>query len=210
VDIAPLRIEGAWVLTPRQLPDGRGVFLELYAGTAFEAAVGHPLDLRQANLSVSAAGVLRGVHFADVPPSQAKYVSCVSGAVLDVVVDLRVGSPTYGAWDSVLLDDVDRRAIYVSEGLGHGFMSLADGSTVTYLCSAPYAPAREHGVHPLDPELAIDWPRTGRDGEPLTPTLSDKDAAAPSLAAAAAAGLLPSYDEALSFRSGLAAAAAPR
>jgi dTDP-4-dehydrorhamnose 3,5-epimerase len=205
VEIRPLDIEGAWVLTPRQLPDGRGVFLELYAGAEFEAAVGHSLELRQANLSVSAAGVLRGVHFADVPPSQAKYVSCVSGAVLDVVVDLRTGSPTYGQWDSVVLDDVDRRAVYVSEGLGHGFMSLADGSTVTYLCSAPYAPTREHGVHPLDPDLAITWPAKGLDGRALSPVLSDKDAAAPGLAEAATMGLLPSYDDAVTFRSGLAA-----
>ena len=84
---------------------------------------------------MSAPGVLRGIHFSDVPPGQAKYVTCVAGAVLDVVVDIRVGSPTFGQWDSVLLDDVDRREIYLAEGLGHAFMSLADGSTVVYLCS---------------------------------------------------------------------------
>jgi dTDP-4-dehydrorhamnose 3,5-epimerase len=131
------------------------------------------------------------VHFADVPPGQAKYVTCVRGAVLDVAVDLRVGSPTFGRWDTVLLDDVDRRAIYLSEGLGHAFMSLEDGSTVTYLCSTGYAPDREHGVHPLDPELAIAWPTVGRDGGALTPALSDKDAVAPSLAEALRQGLLP-------------------
>jgi dTDP-4-dehydrorhamnose 3,5-epimerase len=205
VEITPLRIEGAWVLTPRQIPDERGVFLEWYAGSEFEAAVGHPLDLRQANLSVSAAGVLRGVHFADVPPSQAKYVSCTAGAVLDVVVDLRVGSPTYGEWEAVRLDDVDRRAIYISEGLGHAFMSQADGSAVTYLCSAPYAPTREHAVRPLDPDLAIAWPTVGRAGQALSPRMSAKDAGAPSLAEAAAAGQLPSYDDVRAFRAGLAA-----
>jgi dTDP-4-dehydrorhamnose 3,5-epimerase len=140
VDITPLRIEGAWALTPRLFPDDRGVFLEWFSGSAFETAVGHSLDLRQANLSTSAAGVVRGVHFAQLPPSQAKYVTCVAGAVLDVVVDLRLGSPTYGEWESLLLDDVDRRAVYISEGLGHAFIALADGSTVGYLCSAPYAP----------------------------------------------------------------------
>jgi dTDP-4-dehydrorhamnose 3,5-epimerase len=205
VEIRALRFEGAWELTPRQLADERGVFLEWYTGAAFADAVGHPLDLRQANVSVSAAGVLRGVHFAQVPPSQAKYVGCLSGAVLDVVVDLRVGSPTYGQWDSVLLDDVDRRVVYVSEGLGHAFLSLADGSTVTYLCSAPYAPDREFGVHPLDPQLAINWPRTGRDGTALTYRLSPKDDAAPSLAEAEVSGLLPAYDETLAFRRRLAA-----
>src|SRR5690606_22970512 len=116
--------------------DDRGVFLEWFKDGAFQEATGRSLDLQQANLSVSAAGVLRGVHFADVPPSQAKYVTCPRGAVLDVVVDIRTGSPTFGQWDAVLLDDVDRRAIFLSEGLGHAFCSLEDGSVVTYLCSA--------------------------------------------------------------------------
>jgi dTDP-4-dehydrorhamnose 3,5-epimerase len=194
-----LAVSGAWEITPRQFRDDRGVFLEWFKAPAFEEAVGHPLDLRQANMSVSAAGVLRGIHFADVPPGQAKYVTCVKGAVLDVVVDIRVGSPTFGAWDTVLLDDVDRRAIYISEGLGHAFMSLEDGSTVAYLCSTEYAPGREHGVHPLDPDVAIAWPTTGRDGSPLTPRLSEKDAAAPSLREAEAQGLLPRLDDVRTF-----------
>lgn len=203
MDIRALKIEGAWELTPRQFGDDRGVFLEWFKGAEFAETVGHDLDLRQANLSVSAAGVLRGIHFADVPPSQAKYVTCVHGAVLDVIVDIRVGSPTFGRWDAVLLDDVDRRAVYLSEGLGHAFCSLEDGSTVTYLCSAPYAPGREHGIHPLDPELGIEWPTTGRDGSPLTPLLSDKDAVAPTLAQAQEQGLLPTWDAAQEFRAAL-------
>lgn len=189
-----LAVAGAWEITPRQFGDPRGVFLEWFKQSTFSETVGHPLDLRQANLSVSAAGVVRGVHFSDVPPGQAKYVTCARGAVLDVVVDIRVGSPTFGRWDSVLLDDVDRRAIYLSEGLGHAFMSLEDGSTVMYLCSTGYAPGREHGIHPLDPEIGIAWPTVGRDGEALTPLLSDKDAAAPGLAQAQQRGLLPRRD----------------
>lgn len=189
-----LSVPGAWEITPRQFPDPRGVFLEWFKGGPFEEAVGHPLDLQQANCSVSAAGVLRGVHFADVPPSQAKYVTCAKGAVLDVVVDIRVGSPTFGRWDSVLLDDVDRRAIYLSEGLGHAFCSLEDDSTVLYLCSAGYSPGREHGIHPLDPEVGIEWPTTTRDGRPMTPLLSEKDEVAPTLSEAAAQGLLPTWE----------------
>lgn len=188
-----LSVTGAWEITPRQHRDPRGVFLEYFQGGPFEAAVGHPLSLAQANCSVSAAGVVRGIHYADLPPSQAKYVTCAAGAVLDVIVDLRVGSPTFGTWDTVLLDDVDRRAVYISEGLGHAFMSLADGSTVLYLCSTPYTPGREHGVHPLDPSLAIAWPTTARDGSPITASLSDKDEAAPTLAEAADRGLLPTW-----------------
>ena len=194
MQVRELDVPGAWEVTPKQFGDPRGVFLEWFKTGPFQDAAGHALVLRQANLSVSAAGVVRGIHFADVPPGQAKYVTCAKGAVLDVAVDIRVGSPTFGRWDAVLLDDVDRRAIYLSEGLGHAFMSLEDGSTVMYLCSTEYAAGREHGVHPLDPDIAIDWPTTGRDGSPLTPVLSDKDAAAPSLAEAQRTGLLPEWD----------------
>ncbi|GGM25301.1 dTDP-4-dehydrorhamnose 3,5-epimerase family protein [Promicromonospora citrea] len=198
-----LAVPGAFEITPQQHGDPRGLFLEAFQAGPFADAVGHSFDLRQANCSVSAAGVLRGIHFADVPPSQAKYVMCVRGAVLDVVVDLRVGSPTFGVWDAVLLDDVDRRAVYVAEGLGHAFMSLEDGSTVLYLCSAGYAPGREHGVHPLDEELGIEWPDTARDGTPLTPLLSEKDAAAPTLAEAREQGLLPTHEAVRTYLSTL-------
>ena len=135
VKIRPLSIAGAWEITPQQHGDPRGVFLEWYRHDRLAEVVGHRLDLAQANLSVSARGVVRGIHYADVPPGQAKYVTCASGAVLDVVVDLRVGSPTFGRWEAVRLDDVDRRAVYLAEGLGHGFCALTEGATVVYLCS---------------------------------------------------------------------------
>ena len=188
MDTHALTVAGSWEITPRQHSDDRGVFLEWFKDEAFQEAVGHRLDLKQANCSVSKRGTLRGVHFADVPPGQAKYVTCLHGAVLDVAVDIRFGSPTFGQWDSVLLDDKDRRAIYLAEGIGHAFMALTDDATVTYLCSEPYAPGREHGVHPLDPAIGIDWPS---DIEPL---LSPKDIEAPTLKEAEAQGLLPSYD----------------
>ncbi|WP_449385557.1 dTDP-4-dehydrorhamnose 3,5-epimerase family protein [Cellulomonas soli] len=194
-----LAVPGAWEITPVQHGDPRGVFLEYFQAGPFATAAGHRFSLAQANLSVSAAGVLRGVHFADVPPGQAKYVTCARGAVLDVVVDLRVGSATFGTWDSVVLDDTDRRAIYLSEGLGHAFLSLEDDSTVLYMCSEGYAPGREHGVHPLDPDLAIAWPTLDRAGRPLTAQLSEKDLAAPSLAEALEAGLLPRHEEVEAF-----------
>lgn len=199
MQVRELDVPGAWEITPRQFGDPRGVFLEWFKAGPFQDAAGHAPTLGQANLSVSAAGVVRGIHFADVPPGQAKYVTCARGAVLDVAVDIRVGSPTFGRWDAVLLDDVDRRAIYLSEGLGHAFMSLEDSSTVLYLCSTEYAPGREHGIHPHDADVGIVWPTTGRDGSPLTPSLSDKDAAAPTLAEARSAGLLPSYGDVLTY-----------
>lgn len=203
MDVKELGIEGAWVVTPRIHEDSRGAFLEWFRADRFEEAAGHRFDLRQANCSVSSAGTVRGIHVAELPPSQAKYVTCLAGAALDVVVDLRVGSPTFGRWEGVELDDVSRRAVYLSEGLGHAFMALEDGTVVAYLCSAPYAPEREHGVHPLDPAVGIAWPQVGRSGVPLEPLLSAKDAAAPSLAEVRAAGVLATYEDCLGFRRGL-------
>lgn len=188
-----LSIPGAWCHTPRIHTDERGAFLESFRAADLREAAGHALDLAQVNHSVSKKGVLRGIHFADVPPGQAKYVTCVAGSVLDVVVDLRVGSPTYGSWETVLLDDADRRALYIAEGLGHGFLTLSEQATVVYLCSRPYTPGREHGVHPLDPDLGIEWPSH------VEPILSAKDAAAPSLKEAREAGLLPDHDTCLAF-----------
>lgn len=187
-----LSVPGAWEITPTVHGDERGVFFEWFSDREFAAMTGHRLDLRQANTSVSSAGVLRGLHFAQLPPSQAKYVTCPRGAVLDVVVDIRVGSPTFAHWDSVLLDDVDHRSIYISEGLAHGFVALQDDSTVSYLCSAGYSPQREHTICPTDPAIGVDWPVTD-------PTLSERDAAAPTLAEVRAAGLLPTWDEARAF-----------
>ncbi|WP_326819513.1 dTDP-4-dehydrorhamnose 3,5-epimerase [Streptosporangium sp. NBC_01756] len=195
----PLSIGGAWCHTPRVHLDSRGAFLESYRSADLEEAVGHRLDLAQVNCSVSARGVLRGVHFADVPPGQAKYVTCVSGAVLDVVVDIRVGSPTFGRWDAVRLDDESRRGLYIAEGLGHAFMALSEQATIVYLCSQPYAPGREHGIHPLDPAVGIDWPAG------LEPLLSEKDAAAPTLKEALDAGLLPDHRTCAAHYDGLTA-----
>ncbi len=197
MQVVELKVPGSFAFTPKQWPDPRGVFLEWFKAPVFEQAVGHAFTVKQANHSVSQRGSLRGVHFADVPPGQAKYVYCTRGAVLDVVIDIRVGSPTFGAVDSVRLDDVDRRAIYLPEGMGHAFLALTDDANVTYLCSEPYHPTGEHGIHPLDPELALPWPA---DVEHL---LSDKDAAAPTLAEALASGLLPSYDDCQRFYDGL-------
>jgi dTDP-4-dehydrorhamnose 3,5-epimerase len=182
-----LDVDGAWVLTPRIHRDGRGSFLEWFRDAEFHEALGYRMDVTQANCSVSGRGVIRGIHFSDVPPGQAKYVTCPSGAILDVVVDIRVGSPGFGRWQAVQLDDETRRALYIGEGLGHAFVALSDQATVLYLCSTGYAPAAEHGVHPLDPAIGITWPAD------LEPVLSDKDASAPSLAEAQAAGLLPDY-----------------
>jgi dTDP-4-dehydrorhamnose 3,5-epimerase len=170
------------------------VFLEWYRFDTLAAAAGHSLDLRQANTSVSKRGVVRGIHFADIPPGQAKYVTVTHGAVIDYVIDIRVGSPTFGQWDSVRLDTVDRRAIYLGEGLGHAFVALTDDATVSYLVSDTYNAAAEHGINPLDPEIGLVFPDEA--GELL---LSPKDVDAPTLAEAGEAGLLPDWTAVSAF-----------
>ena len=189
VQIREFKISDAYEITPRQFRDDRGVFLETYRFDRLAEVVGHSLDLRQANTSVSRRGVVRGIHFADVPRGQAKYVSVTRGAMLDFIVDIRVGSPTFGEWDSVVLDDVDRRAVYLSEGLGHAVVALTDDATMSYFVSDVYNPQREHGVSPLDPEIGLALPTDL--GELL---LSPVDSSAPTLAAAAEAGLLPDWN----------------
>ena len=191
-----LGIEGAWVFTPSVHGDDRGVFLEAFRGAEFAADLGYRLDVAQVNTSVSRRGVIRGIHYADVPPGQAKYVTCVAGAILDVVGDLRVGSPTFGRWEAVRLDDEGRRALFLAEGLGHGFQALSDSATVLYLCSTPYAAGREHGVNPMDPAIVIGWLPESEAGEPI---LSDKDLAAPSLDEALRAGQLPQYADCVEY-----------
>jgi dTDP-4-dehydrorhamnose 3,5-epimerase len=198
VQIRELSIPDSYEITPKQFGDDRGVFLEWYRFDKLAEEIGHSIDLAQANTSVSKKGVVRGIHFADIPPSQAKYVTATHGAVLDYVIDIRVGSPTFGKWDSVLLDDVDRRGIYLAEGLGHAFVALTDDATVSYLVTSTFAAEREHGINPLDPEIALEFPEAA--GNLL---LSPKDTDAPGLAEAAASGLLPSWDEARAFYASL-------
>ena len=187
-------IHGAWVFTPVLRPDDRGVFLESFKDSTFSETVGHSLSLKQMNVSVSKRGTVRGIHFADVPPGQAKYVQCFAGRILDVVVDIRVGSPTFGQWSAVELDEESRRGLYIAEGLGHAFCALTDSVTVGYLCSEPYSPDHEHGINPLDPQLEIPWP------EASGAVLSPKDAASPTLTEALEQGLLPDYSECQRYR----------
>jgi dTDP-4-dehydrorhamnose 3,5-epimerase len=197
MEFRALSVEGAWEVTPRQFPDPRGVFAEGFRADHLAKEIGHEMAVRQTNISVSTAGALRGTHYSDVPPSQAKYVTAVSGVFIDFIVDIRVGSPTFGQWDSVRLDTVDRRAVYLSEGLGHALACIEDGTAI-YLCSEVFAPTREHGLTPIDDQVALIFP----DG--FTPLLSDKDGAAPTLAQAQEQGLLPSYKRCLEFRRSLA------
>jgi dTDP-4-dehydrorhamnose 3,5-epimerase len=189
VEIRELAVPDSYVLDLVPHGDPRGRFTEWYRADVLAGATGFGLTLAQANHSVSARGVLRGVHFALVPPGQAKYVYCPAGRVLDIVVDIRVGSPSFGVHDSVVLDSDEPRAVYLAEGLGHAFLSLADGSSVTYLVSSGYDPGREFGVSPMDPALALPWPQD------VEFELSAKDRAAPTLEQARDQGLLPTMEQ---------------
>lgn len=199
MDVRDLKFPGALEFTPKVFPDDRGIFLECFRVEPLEEKLGHRLNLVQANHSVSKKGTVRGVHYALVPPGQAKYVYCPSGSFLDIVVDIRQGSPTFGIVDVVKLDQQDHRAIYVAEGIGHTVVALEDNSSLIYLCSAGYNPALEKGLNPLDPELNLPIPKD------LELLLSPKDTAAPTLQQALELGVLPSYDECEKWYAGLRA-----
>lgn len=187
--ITPLDIPDAHLIEPRVFGDQRGAFLEWFRADQLETSVGRRVPIVQANTSVSAEGVVRGIHFADVPLGQAKYVTVTRGAIIDYVVDLRVGSPTYGRWQGVELSADNRHAVFLAEGLGHAFVSLADDTTVSYLVTDVFRPESEHAVHPLDADLGIDYRRAA---DRLV--LSDKDRSAPTLAQAHAAEVLPTWE----------------
>lgn len=186
-----LGMAGLWVFEAPVFLDDRGTFAAPFQREAVRETTGFDLTVAQVNRSVSRRGAIRGLQFADVPPGQGRYVYCSHGALLDVIVDIRVGSPTFGTVEAVELDAAGGRAVYLSEGLGHAFVALQDRTCVTYLCSTPYRPESEHGVHPFDPALALPWPAN------IAPILSPKDSAAPSMAQAREAGLLPDWNRCL-------------
>jgi dTDP-4-dehydrorhamnose 3,5-epimerase len=191
VKVRELGIPDAYEINTDVFPDDRGLFVNPFRAGALAEAIGRPLHVRQTNHSASKRGVVRGVHFSMLPPGQAKYVYVPRGAAVDIVVDIRIGSPTYGQHDVVRLDDRDFRAVYLAEGLGHCAVALEDDTVLSYLCSTEYDPGREKGVSPTDPELALPVPADA--------SLSPRDTGAPTLAEAAEQGLLPTYEACLAF-----------
>ncbi|PWV57380.1 dTDP-4-dehydrorhamnose 3,5-epimerase family protein [Nocardiopsis sp. L17-MgMaSL7] len=188
----PLAITGAHEFTPTVFPDERGLFLAPFQEPAFTQALGHPLfPVAQSNHSRSKRGVVRGIHYTRTPPGTAKYVYCPIGRAIDIAVDIRVGSPTFGQWDSVLLDQEHYRAVYLPVGVGHAFIALEEDTVMSYLLSDSYIAHNELSLSPLDPELGLPLPQNGE------AILSARDQAAPTLAQAHEQGLLPSYTECL-------------
>ncbi len=156
-----MKIKGAWIHTPVRHEDNRGHFEEQFKLSQIESELGRSFSVRQVNQSVSNKGVIRGIHYTDSPEGQAKYVSCPKGAIWDVVVDLRKDSPTYGQWDSVKLSAENGLSVFISESLGHAFLSLEDGSVANYLCTSEYAPEADRTINPLSARLAIDFKSSG-------------------------------------------------
>ncbi|MDY7086197.1 MAG: dTDP-4-dehydrorhamnose 3,5-epimerase family protein [Actinomycetota bacterium] len=197
-----LLIDGAVEFTTPRFADDRGFFTSPLQEADLRAATGRPaFGIRQVSYNYSrVAGVLRGLHYTATPPGAAKYVFCPVGRIIDFLVDLRVGSPTFGVCDSVELNADNGRAVYLPVGIGHGSVVLTDHSMVVYLLSEEYVPANELAVHALDPALDLPIP----DGLELL--MSDRDRIAPALAEARAARLLPDYETCLALDEAMAQA----
>lgn len=188
MDISPLSISGAFSVSTRVHRDDRGEFAEWFRGDLIQEQTGLSFITAQANLSVSQKATLRGIHFADVPPGQAKYVMCATGSILDFIVDIRVGSPTFGQWEAVTITAEERNAVLLDVGLGHAFVALEEETMVTYLVTDHYKPLSEHAINPQDSEIGLEFPFS--DEELL---VSPKDREAPTLGEAMAGSILPRW-----------------
>jgi dTDP-4-dehydrorhamnose 3,5-epimerase len=177
MELTPLGIEGAWLAESPVWKDDRGLFREWFKAEDVKSATGREFGIEQANISVSSKGTLRGIHYSIAPRGQAKWITCVSGAIQDVIVDIRPHSKTFGQWIDVELQGDSGKAVFISEGLGHGFLALEDNTTVAYLASTPFSPSDEYEINPLDFEVRINW---GIEISNLN--ISEKDKAAPTLA----------------------------
>jgi len=175
----PMRVNGAYLSQPIRHEDSRGYFQEVFKFSLFESQLARAFHVRQVNQSSSGKGVIRGIHYDPSPQGQAKYVMCTQGRVWDVVVDLRIDSSTFGQWDSAELSADNGAAILISEGLGHGFLSLEDDSVLTYLCSSEYNPQTELQMNPLDTTLKINFDSVAERAGIQEFILSDRDRAAP-------------------------------
>jgi dTDP-4-dehydrorhamnose 3,5-epimerase len=186
-----MSIAGAFIFEASKFADSRGHFQENFKLSQFADELGIGFTVKQVNQSVSAKGVIRGIHFADNPPGQAKYVNCPKGKVWDVVVDLRQTSPTFGKWQGVELSETNGKSVFIAEGLGHAFLSLEDDSVVSYLCSEEYSPTTERQINPLDQDLAIGFLAAGAPFGVKNFVLSEKDSLAPGFSQAQATNILP-------------------
>ena len=186
MELIPLGFEGVWLAESPVWSDDRGFFREWFKSEDVMAATGREFGIEQANISLSSGGTLRGIHYSTAPRGQAKWITCVSGSIQDVIVDIRPDSRTFGQWIDVELKGDFGRAVLISEGLGHAFLALEDKTAVAYLVSTAFSPTDEFEINPLDEKIGIKW---GMDLSALK--ISGKDKAAPTLAERLAEGKLP-------------------
>ena len=158
LEVSELEIKGSWLINSPTYGDDRGFFREWFKAEEIEERIHNNFSVAQANLSRSKKGVVRGIHFSTAPKGQAKWVTCASGAIWDVVIDIRPNSPTYKKWVAQELRAEKGQSVFISEGLGHAFVALEDDSVISYLLSTPYSPEFEMAINPLDPEIGIKWP----------------------------------------------------
>ena len=172
-------IDGVFLFIPKIFEDSRGVFYESFGSKPTLAETNLEFKVAQVNTSMSSRGVIRGVHFKESPPGQKKFVSVVSGGIIDVAVDLRRSSTTFRKWQAFELNEYNRHSLLLGNGIGHAFLALRDETRVTYLCDTSFEPEKEHAINPLT--AGICWEKLGTGfgrGEFL---LSDKDRNAPNL-----------------------------
>ena len=186
MELTPLGIEGLWLAESPVWSDDRGFFREWFKSEDIKKATGRDFRIEQANISLSSRGTLRGIHYSIAPRGQAKWITCVSGSIKDVIVDIRPDSKSFGQWIEVELSGSSGKAVFIGEGLGHGFVALEDNTAVAYLVSTPFSPTDEFEINPLDEKISINW---GMDLNELK--ISDKDKSAPTLAERLAEGKLP-------------------
>jgi dTDP-4-dehydrorhamnose 3,5-epimerase len=184
--LTALGIEGVWLAESPVWSDDRGFFREWFKSEDIKNETGRDFGIEQANISLSSRGTLRGIHYSIAPRGQAKWITCVSGSIQDVIVDIRPYSKTFGQWIDIELKGDSGKAVLISEGLGHGFLALEDNTAVAYLVSTPFSPTDELEINPFDEKIGINW---GMDLSELK--ISGKDKIAPSLAARLAEGKLP-------------------
>jgi dTDP-4-dehydrorhamnose 3,5-epimerase len=186
VQLTPLEIEGSWLAESPIWNDQRGFFREWFKSNDIKNKVGREFCVEQANISSSIKGSLRGIHYSLAPRGQAKWITCISGSIKDVIVDIRPKSKTYGKWIEVELSGTSGNAVLIGKGLGHGFIALADASAVAYILSSPFSPTEEFEINPLDPSISINW------GLPNSKLIvSDKDKNAPGIKLRFEEGKLP-------------------
>jgi dTDP-4-dehydrorhamnose 3,5-epimerase len=187
----PTLIDNCWIYVPRRFEDSRGYFQETFKVSQIEQELGFTFEINQVNQSRSAKGVLRGIHWADVPPGQRKYVSVARGQILDFVVDLRVDSPTFKKWQMFNLSEANGHVLLIGNGIGHAFLSLEDETVVTYFCDQEYSPSTERTLNPLDGNIGIPFEQIALDQSLGEVCLSPKDQAGLDLMSLLEAGILP-------------------